>query len=126
MAKAMKQPRPSILVVDNDAELRALLAEYLEARDYEVFTASNGLEALWVMKQRTPRTILLDLRLPRLGGLDTIKHIRNFDPSIRIIVVTGDMALNEAAKLRELGIPIVLKPINFEALAELLESSPGE
>jgi two-component system, NtrC family, nitrogen regulation response regulator NtrX len=115
----MASGRP-ILVVDDEPEIRSLLEDYLKGRGEEVVTASNGLEALWAVKHRTPRVVLLDLAMPRLGGLDTIKHIQKFDPTIRIVVVTGQLTRDAAVHLRELGIPIVPKPLDLEVLRDLI------
>ncbi|MBI2216141.1 MAG: response regulator [Candidatus Rokubacteria bacterium] len=117
MARPDRRP---ILVADDEPEIRDLLEEYLRASGYDVVTAANGLEALWAVKHTSPGLVLLDLAMPRLGGLEAIKHIQKFDPSIRIVVVTGQLTRDAAVKLRDLGIPIVPKPLDLEVLRELI------
>jgi two-component system, response regulator, stage 0 sporulation protein F len=109
-----------ILVADDEAEIRNLLQDYLTGSGYRVVTASNGIEALWAVKHQAPAVVLIDLLMPRLGGLEAIKHIRKFDPTIRIVVVTGQLTRDTAVKLRDLGIPIVPKPLDLEVLRELI------
>ncbi len=119
MAETAPGTRP-ILVADDEPEIRCLLKDFLVAAGHRVITAANGLEALWAVKHRAPRVVLLDLAMPRLGGLDAIRHIKKFDPSIRIVVVTGQLTRDAAVKLRDLGIPIVPKPLDFEVLREVI------
>ena len=63
--------------------------------------------------------MLLDLSMPRLGGLETIRHIRKFDPAIRIVVVTGNLSKTDAPHLKESGVVVILKPLALSALDEL-------
>ena len=108
-----------ILVVDDEPEVRALVREYLALSGREVVEAGNGIEALWVVKHQRPPLVLLDLSMPRLGGIETIRHIRKFDPSIHIVVVTGDLSEDDAARLRQLGVTALAKPMPMSALDEL-------
>jgi DNA-binding NtrC family response regulator len=112
--------RRPVLVADDEREIRDMLEEYLRASGHDVVTAANGLEALWAVKHKSPGVVLLDLAMPRLGGMDAIKHIQKFDPSIRIVVVTGQLTRDAAVKLRDLRIPIVPKPLDLEVLRELV------
>lgn len=116
----MSTPKRPVLVTDDEPDIRDMLKEFLEQCGYAVLTATNGLEALWAVKHRSPGLVLLDLAMPRLGGLDTIKHIQKFDPSIRIVVVTGHLTRDDAVKLRDLGVPIVPKPVDFEVLRAMM------
>ena len=113
-----------VLVADDDAELRAVVVEYLEGHGLETIEAVNGLELLLHVKRARPDAVVLDLRMPRLGGLEAMKRIRAFDPSIRIVVVTAevdDMVRGEASAL---GARAVLgKPIAFAELLAALGAS---
>jgi DNA-binding response OmpR family regulator len=68
------------LVVDDDADIREILAEQLATHGFEVLTAGNGLEALLHVKRERPGAVVLDLAMPRLGGLEALKRIRAFLP----------------------------------------------
>jgi CheY-like chemotaxis protein len=109
-----------VLVVDDEPEVRAVVREYLTLAGREVLEAGNGLEALWVVKHQRPPVVLLDLSMPRLGGLETIRHIRKFDPSIQVVVVTGQLSPDAAARLDELGVSVIAKPLPLTALDGLL------
>lgn len=109
-----------VLIVDDEPEVRAVLEEYLEGIGYDVSTAANGLEALWAVKHDRPVAVLLDLAMPRLGGLETVRHIRKFDPTIRVVVVTGTLTRETALQLRELEVPIILKPPDLQVIRDVL------
>src|SRR2546428_14045143 len=81
--------RPA-LVVDDDPEARKVLRDFLRLRGLAVLEAQNGLEALLSMKQHRPGVVVLDLNMPRLGGLEALKRIRPFDPTTRVAVATED------------------------------------
>ena len=109
----------SVLVVDDDDNLRRTIREYAQTMGSEAWEASNGLEALWVVKHQRPDLVLLDLSMPRLDGFQTIRHIRRFDPSIRIVVVTGDRSEATQRQVSSLGVGLLLKPLDLPALDAL-------
>ena len=111
----------TVLVADDDVDLRATVGEYLLLHGYEVLEASNGLEALLHVKRRSPRNIVLDLAMPRLGGLEALKRIARFDPTIAVVVVSGSADAETRRAALALGARAVLdKPIALPALLEAL------
>ena len=123
---ADRPPGKTVLVADDDADQRALLGEYFALHGYEVLEASNGLEALLHVKRRRPPIVVLDLAMPRLGGLEALKRIAVFDPAVAVIVVSGaaDDRMRRAALA--LGARAVLdKPLALPALLEALERVPA-
>src|SRR5258706_5690911 len=111
---------PSVLVVDDDPAVRDVIIECAKLAGREIWMAANGLEALWMVKHHRPALVLLDLTMPRLDGLGTIRHIQKFDASIRIIIVTGDVSDETRHRVDTLGLDLLLKPFTLEALAGLL------
>jgi DNA-binding NtrC family response regulator len=113
----MPGPGRPVVIADDDQDLREMIAEYLEAQGIKVLQAKNGLEVLLHVKRARPLAVVLDLSMPRLGGLEALRRIRSFDPTIRVIVVTGEPeALHQQA--HALGAAAVLaKPM---ALPHLL------
>jgi len=113
-----------VLVVDDDAELRVVYSEYLRLQGFRVLEAKDGLEALLQVKRERPTAIVLDLAMPRLGGIDALKRIVKFDPTITVVVVTGetDTDLHRQASL--LGVRAVLaKPVGLPDLLSALTGS---
>lgn len=117
----MKSPgRRPVLVADDEDEFRSVLREYLEQCGHEVLEAANGLEALWAIKHKRCAVVVLDLSMPRLGGLDVIPQIQKFDPSICIIVVTAHATGEIVARLEKLGVPVLSKPVALRPLGALV------
>lgn len=114
----------SVLVVDDDPGMRNMLLDYARSRGCATWEATNGLEALWIVKHHRPHLVLLDLRMPRLDGFDTIRHIQKFDPTIRIVIITGDPSDDTRHRIEALGLELLLKPFTLDALGEMFVDSP--
>jgi DNA-binding NtrC family response regulator len=123
----MPEPERQLgLVVDDDADMRAMLTDYLVMSGFEVRQAANGLEALLHVKRERPRVILLDLHMPRLGGLDAVQRIRAFDRTTKVIVVTGDPDPSLHDRALRLGASLVLtKPLDFSELDAAIGQLPA-
>lgn len=94
--------KPLILVVDDQAGIRRLLFEALSEDGFGVELASGGAEALRKMKQLSPQLVLLDLRMPGVSGLDTLRELRREKPGLNVVIMTayGEMdVVREAAKI---------------------------
>ena len=100
--------------------MRAMLREHLTAQGHEVLEAADGLEALWAITHKRPGVVLLDLAMPRLGGLEILPRIRDFDATIRVIVVTAHATDENVLRLAATGVPVLPKPIDVMRLDELL------
>ena len=125
--KTMSYDRRPALVVDDDPEARKVLKDFLRLRGLAVLEARNGLEALLSVKQHRPGVVVLDLNMPRLGGLETLKRIRPFDPTIRVAVVTEDPDAAIHQQARALGATVVLiKPVDLARLGTALDLTPGD
>jgi DNA-binding NtrC family response regulator len=123
---ADRAPAKTVLVADDDADLRSTLAEYFALHGFEVLEASNGLEALLHVKRRRPGVIVLDLAMPRLGGLEALKRIAAFDPAAAVIVVSGAVDEQTRRAALALGARAVMdKPIALPALLEVLRGAPA-
>jgi CheY-like chemotaxis protein len=112
----------TVLVVDDDPDIRETLSELLDANGYEVLEAENGQIALDVLKStpRFPCVVLLDLSMPVLDGREFLKR-RASDPILRSIPVVVVSGSNQPADPIE-GIDEYLrKPVKFERLIEVIE-----
>lgn len=87
-------PKPTVLVVEDEPNLRKLIRVNLERRDYLVREAEDGLAAQTIMKQHWPDAVILDLRMPRMSGVELTRWIRKQSPLPPIIVLS---AINEEA-----------------------------
>src|SRR2546426_405297 len=117
MHGAADPPHPMVLVVDDDPELREIYAAYLEDEGFTVARAADGLEALLQIKRARPASVVLDLLMPRLGGLEALRRIKAFDPSIVVVVVTGARDPDLRLQALAVGASAVLdKPVTPQTL----------
>ena len=79
----------SILIVDDDANLRKTLRDILKAKGYQPISCSIGQEALNKVKQDLPSLALIDLRLEDISGLEVMKRIKDLSPETECIILTG-------------------------------------
>lgn len=126
--QARPQSAPRILVVDDDAEMRALLLEVLSEDGYEVEQSANAAEALIRLRTETFSTIVLDKNMPGLSGLDVLPGLRLICPETPVIMITayGDVATYVDAM--EKGVfEYLFKPFRMEELLRLLRRglAPG-
>ena len=126
-APVRKPEAMRLLVADDDSEVRQVLMEYLTLRGFEVIEAATGLETLFQVKRGRPSGVVLDLGMPRLGGIDALKRIRAFDPTIRVVVVTAEVDPEVHRRALILGAHAVLpKPVVLSDLLAALQSPPPE
>ena len=93
----------SILLVDDDAAFRHVMAGELRRMGHEIVTAASGEEAVARVEQREPEIVLLDLRLPGMDGLETLKAIRGRNASIEVIMLTAYETVDTIRRALRLG-----------------------
>jgi len=116
-----------VLVVDDELELRESLADLVQGFGHEVTTASNGKEALEKVTSQHFDLILLDVRMPEMNGIEVLKNVKVYDPSISVLVLTAHSNLEDAVQSIKLGAFNYLeKPIKstdvFEAIGKAMEA----
>jgi DNA-binding NarL/FixJ family response regulator len=115
-----------ILLVDDDAALLEILTEWLLLFGARVDTATEGLQALLLAKQQAYDLIVLDLHLPNLNGLQLLTFFKEIDPTVEVVVLTGQATIDDAiSALREgRAFDFLRKPIHdFQALNDTLEKA---
>jgi len=110
------QAKKTILVVDDKANVRQLLDEYLTQQGFRVVTATNGREALYAARQENPDVILLDIMMPEMDGLQFLEHYRR-EKSVPVIILTARDEETDTVVGLELGADdYVLKPFRVREL----------
>jgi CheY-like chemotaxis protein len=116
-------PVRQVLVVDDNSDFTATLAELVESLGHQVRTANDGASALATMSYFAPDIVLLDLGLPDLSGLDVARLIREQpgDREVVLVAVTGSGAAGDLAAVQRAGFDhYLVKPIGIESLTHLL------
>jgi CheY-like chemotaxis protein len=119
-----RRTEPStVLVVDDDADLRELTATYLQAHGYRTRTAANGFEALTVLKRDTPSALVVDLQMPLMNGAQLRRQLQKRPDRARIPFILISGAINAIEIGRALGVTAVLtKPFELAGLLSALAS----
>ena len=106
-----------VLLVEDDADMRKLISEYLSDLHLELRTAGNGQEALHLMEEYTPDLILLDLKMPIMDGMKFLENLNANNPSNKpqVVIITGKpMTPQEELLIKHDGIIIIKKDQDFE------------
>ena len=118
-----KTPKPvcKILTVDDELGIDSFFYEFFTARNYEVFNAQSGKEALEIVKKEHPRIILLDIKMRGMNGIETLEKIREIDKDAAVIMVTGVKDDDTMQKAKELGADdYITKPLSLEYLDKVV------
>lgn len=115
-----------VLIADDDPEVRGVIAEYLEARQCHVRQVANGIDALRELGTAPPDVLIIDLMMPRLGGVAALRIVAPSYPATRLIVITGtdDPALFSAARAAGAH-EILMKPVDLPLLGQLVHTAPS-
>lgn len=111
-----------ILVVDDDQDLRMSIVSALSEHQYAVEQASNGEEAVTRIKAGQYDLVLMDVNMPKLNGIDALKEIKNYDPSIMVIMLTAFSNIRDAVEATRLGAYNYLeKPVKSDNLVYMID-----
>ena len=120
---AAPEPRPRLLLVDDEPRLLSSLHALLQERDYELVTATCGAEALAHLAQLDFDLILLDLRLPDMSGHEIMDHINRRGIAGDVIVMSGDVGIEAAiGALKRGAYDYLRKPYSREELLKTVEN----
>jgi DNA-binding response OmpR family regulator len=114
-------PPKKILVVDDEPEVRQLMEHFLTERGYEVRIAENGRLALAALDTFMADVVLLDMHMPEMDGLETLKHLAVRSPSLPVIMVTVNDDVETTTHLLQMGAAdYVPKPFNLDYLEQAI------
>jgi DNA-binding NtrC family response regulator len=113
----MSDFRPLLLVVDDEPAVLALVRRVGESEGFSVLTCADGTEVLEMATARRPDLVLVDLRMPDIGGLEIVRAIRDVDPQATIVLMTGHATIDSAVEAVKCGAADYLtKPFDLERL----------
>ncbi|HOV84848.1 MAG TPA: response regulator [Syntrophobacteraceae bacterium] len=114
--------RPLLLIVDDDIAHRLMLATLFEEWGYRVEEAADGLAALDFIRSNPVDIILMDVRMPRMNGIEATKEIQRIDSDLPIIVMTAYSSLSTGMEALNAGaFDYLTKPLDFDALRAVVD-----
>jgi PAS domain S-box-containing protein len=122
-APAGERRTATVLVVDDDPDVRDFLGDSLEALGHKVHRAASGDEALALLSQERPDLALIDYAMPGMHGADVARLAREILPDLPIVFVTGYAETEQLEAALGPGAPVLRKPFTVDALADAVEGN---
>src|SRR6186997_1889435 len=117
-------PKPRILVIDDEAPIRDSLKMTLEYEGYEFIGAATGQEGLALAEREAPDTVLLDVKMPGMDGLEVLERLRNMNESLPVVVVSGHGTISTAVEATKKGaFDFIEKPFASERVLVSLRNA---
>ena len=112
----------TVLVVDDNSDVRSLLVELLELKNFQVVgTGRNGSDAVTLYGKLKPDITLLDVVMPDTDGLYALDHIREINSDAAVIMITTDLSQDTAKRLEDLrATAVVYKPFDINDLVKII------
>jgi len=111
-----------LLYVDDEADLRDVIENQLLLEGFDVTTASDGMDALEILRKSAFDLVLLDIRMPRMNGIEVLQALHNLDLHPRTIMLTGDTDFSVLTRCARFGVNDYLtKPYNFHELMNSID-----
>lgn len=116
--------RSRLLLVDDEREFVHTLSERLLMREIGSSIVYDGEQALSYIEKEQPETIVLDLKMPGMNGIEVLKRVKQTHPEIKVIILSGHGSREDAEKCLELGAAAYLqKPVDIDRLTSLIQES---
>lgn len=116
--------KEKILLVDDEEEFTKILAERMATRGLEVDTVASGTEALDQSRQKPYDAVVLDMAMPEMDGIETLKKLLDENPDLQVIFLTGKATLEKGIEAVKLGaLDFLEKPVKLEILIEKIKEA---
>ena len=113
-----------ILVIDDEATIRKFFVRFLTREKYKISTASNGEKGIEISKKENPDLIILDLKMPGIDGIETLKRIKKLNQRVIIIVLTAYGTMETAGEAMKLGAyDFISKPFDIARIRVSLKKA---
>ncbi len=123
----MASQRPLLVIVDDEQGILDVVSRFAERAGFDVATCSHGRDAIALIQARRPDLVMVDLRMPEVGGLDILRAIRDVDAHCQAVLMTGYASVDTAVEAVKLGASDYLtKPLDFGRLDQLLSAVRDE
>jgi DNA-binding NtrC family response regulator len=116
-----------VLLVDDEQEFTAVLSQRMQSRGVVVDAVPNGREALEKAKQESYDAVLLDLLMPEMDGIETLKQLLKVNPDLQVILLTGHATVQTGVEAIKLGaMDFLEKPAEIQKLMEKIEQAKAQ
>src|SRR5262245_2068011 len=114
----------TLLVIDDEAGIRFTIGEVLQGPDLRVLAAENAEQGLQLTRDEAPDVVLLDIRLGNKSGLDVFHELREIDPKLLVVFITGHGTAETAIEAMKLGaFDYLVKPLDLAELQQVVEQA---
>lgn len=118
------EPGLTILIVDDEERFRTTMGKLLKVHGLEPTIAGSGPEAIELVRERRFDVVILDVRMPEMGGVHVLSELKKIDPDVEVIIMTGYASIDTAREITKLGAyDYMLKPYVIEELVEKIEAA---
>ncbi|MFQ6067685.1 MAG: response regulator [bacterium] len=119
----IEKEKVNILVAEDEADLREILKTILEQQGYRAILASDGDEAIKKIKKRSFRIALIDIKMPRVNGRKLAFKIKQINPRLPIVIITGSPDFEEEMSLKKQAYEYIYKPFRINELLRVVEGA---
>ncbi len=112
---------PRLLISDDDRDFQETLRSVFEPRGFGTVLASNGEEAVQIVRQTTIHIVLIDLHMPKLSGLEAIKQIKQIEATIPCILISA--AIDETIERQADAYSVLKKPVTHREVTEVVTAA---
>ena len=124
MPKESKQLDANVLLVDDEEQFLKVFSQRLQGRGMKVDTANTGEEALERAKKKDFDAIILDMAMPGMSGIETLKRIKSENPDLQIIMLTGHGTVEKGVEAMKLGaVDFLEKPADINKILEKISEA---
>jgi DNA-binding NtrC family response regulator len=116
-----------VLIVDDEKDFTRVLSERMETRGLSADTAESGLEAIEKVGKRSYDAVILDLMMPEMDGIETLKRLLEINPDLQIILLTGRATMEKGIEAVKLGaVEFLEKPADIDTLMDKIKVAQGK
>ena len=119
-----RRPKKTILLIDDDPEMLWVFSKILKAEGYTVITADGGKKALTEIEEERPDLVILDMVMPEMDGIQTLKKAKKIDKNLLVIILTAYGSIESAVKAMKLGAyDYLTRPIDNERIKIVVKNA---
>ncbi len=110
-----------VLIVDDEDDFRETIVKRLNARKLQAEGANSGVRALEVLKEKEFDVMVLDVKMPDMDGIETLRHVKKMTPDVEVIMLTGHASVEFGLKGMQLGaFDYIMKPAPINELMDTI------